>query len=346
MRTREEILQGFDPSGPGRENHLFGSPFTAEEAAVTVIPAPWEVTRPSNHGCATAPEMILAASRDIKRAVDGIPKPWELGISILPIPLDVIDQNRVLCARVLEHTSRLNTGSAFDENDALLDEINAGCEQFNNQLKNVCRQQLVKGKLIGVLGGDHSISLGTIRALSEHYGRFGVLQIDSRPDLCRRYQGLAYSHRSIMFNIMKIPAVGKLVQVGIRDWTPEEHEALEIGKGRIRTYFDQQLKPDGGRKWNATCQDIVKQLPPLVYLSVDHSGLGTALTPDQLSGGMSEEQLNVLIKCVAQSGCKIIGFDLSEIAVDIGDNTTVGARILYQLCCWMAVSQHLLAADR
>jgi agmatinase len=153
-----------------------------------------------------------------------------------------------------------------------------------------------------------------------------------------------------MFNIMKIPAVGKLVQVGIRDSTQEETDALERGRGRIQTYFDDALKArlSRGTSWNSICEEIVSQLPPLVYLSLDINGLDTS--PQTLyvrthSGGLRIEQLSALIKCIALSGRKIIGFDVAEIPARDHDQGII-AEILYQLCCWMAVSHKLLATDR
>ena len=77
---------------------------------------------------------------------------------------------------------------------------------------------LKDGKLVGLLGGDHSTPLGFIRALSERYDRFGILQIDAHADLRKAYEGFTYSHASIMYNALKIPAVHRLVQVGIRDF--------------------------------------------------------------------------------------------------------------------------------
>src|SRR5829696_9183610 len=98
--------------------------------------------------------------------------------------------------------------------------------------------------MVGLLGGDHSIPLGFLRALAESYDRFGILQFDAHADLRKSYQGFTYSHASIMFNALKLPAVNRIVQVGVRDWCDEEMQIVERANGRVITFFDEDIKSE------------------------------------------------------------------------------------------------------
>jgi agmatinase len=203
---------------------------------------------------------------------------------------------------------------------------------------------------VAMLGGDHSTPLGFIRALGEKYNRFGVLQIDAHADLRKAYEGFTYSHASIMYNALKLPAVGRLVQVGIRDYCDEELDVMKRAGGRIVTYFDQDIKEQlfGGTSWAAICDKIIADLPHDVYVSFDIDGLNPKLCPNTgtpVAGGFEFEEVAFLIKKLVKSGRKIIGFDLNEVAPGADDwDANVGARLLYHLCNWMAVSQNKLKA--
>ena len=104
-----------------------------------------------------------------------------------------------------------------------LKEINEGSIFLNNWVFEQTKELLDEGKLVGLLGGDHSTPFGFFKAIAEKYGDFGILQIDAHCDLRKAYEGFTYSHASIMYNALEeIPQLKKLVQVGIRDYCEEE----------------------------------------------------------------------------------------------------------------------------
>jgi agmatinase len=155
-----------------------------------------------------------------------------------------------------------------------------------------------------------------------------------------------------MFNTLKILQVKKIVQVGIRDWCEEEQYIIQFSNGRIKTFFDFQLKEQLFRSkgWASICSDIVQELPKHVYISFDIDGLDPKLCPNTgtpVPGGLEFEQVIFLLEMLARSGKKIIGFDLSEVSPgkDQWDGN-VGARILYRICNFMAVSNGLAKWSR
>ena len=220
-----------------------------------------------------------------------------------------------------------------------LKEINEGSLFLNNWVHTQTRELLDKGKLVALLGGDHSTPFGFIKALTEKHGSFGILQIDAHCDLRKAYEDFKYSHASIMYNVLEeLPGVEKLVQVGIRDYCDEEVEYIRANNDRVVTFFDQQIRERQyeGDTWRNIVDDIVAQLPQKVYISFDIDGLDPKLCGDTgtpVPGGFEVEQVYYLFKKVHESGRKIIAFDLNEVGVGSTDwNANVGARVLFKLC--------------
>lgn len=349
--TKEEIIQQFDPNGPGASGNLFGLPFTPETAEVIVVAVPWEVTVSYHSGTAKGPEAILAASSQVDLSIKEIPEAWKLGISILPLPYSLYDESLKLRELATKHIHALESGEKVAAGNPVVTKINEACENLNIYVKSTTQKYLKEKKLVALIGGDHSTPLGFFRALSEQYERFGILQIDAHLDLRKAYEGFTYSHASVMFNALKIPGISRLVQVGIRDYCDEELQVIDRAMGRVVTFFDQDIKDQmyDGKSWSNICDQIINELPPLVYISFDIDGLNPKLCPHTgtpVAGGLEYEQVIFLLKKLVKSGKKIIGFDINEVAPGPDDDwdANVGARLLYQFCNWMAVSQGKLIA--
>jgi agmatinase len=350
--TKQEAIEQFNPNSPGISGQLFGLPFTPENAEVLILPVPWEVTVSYKEGTALGPHAILAASTQVDLYTKDIKDAWKLGISLLPISDEVYQENLKLRKLAVEHIQALESGNRTESESPLLTIINSGCENLNIYLKNSFLSFLRQGKLIGLLGGDHSTPLGFIRALSEVYPQFAILQIDAHADLRKAYEGFTYSHASIMYNALKTSAVSKLVQVGIRDFCEEEVEVIKKASGRVVTFFDADIKQHEyeGKSWSSVCDAIINELPHLVYISFDIDGLDPKLCPSTgtpVAGGLEFHQAVYLLKKIVKAGKKIIGFDLNEVAPSKHDDwdANVGARLLFELCNWMGVSNGKLKTN-
>jgi agmatinase len=350
MTRKEEIIRRFDPNGPGIQGNLFGLPFDTETSAVVVIPVPWEVTVSYNTGTADGPEAILEASSQIDSFMREIPEAWKLGTCMLPLPKALKAESKKLRAQAAQHIAKLERGETTLTNDPVVAKINEACESLNIYVKTTAQKLMRAGKMVGIVGGDHSTPLGLLRALSENHQNFGILQIDAHADLRKAYEDFTYSHASIMYNALKINAVSKLVQVGIRELCDDEFKMMQASDGRIVTFFDDDIKEKkfSGQSWQLLCEKIVKQLPKEVYISFDIDGLDPKLCPNTgtpVPGGLEFQEAVYLIKKVVQSGRRIIGFDLCEVTSGDTDwDANVGARMLYQLCHWMGVSSGKLVA--
>jgi agmatinase len=343
--TREEAIQSFDPNAPGTTGNLFGLPFTPENAELIIVPVPWEVTVSYKAGAAQGPAAVLEASAQVDLYDRNITDAWKTGIAMLPVSEEIIQENNRLRELAAQHIDALETGSGTVADNPLVKKINEGCENLNVYVKATTTRYLKDGKMVALLGGDHSTPLGFIRALGERHDRFGILQIDAHADLRKAYEGFTYSHASIMYNALKLPAVNRLVQLGIRDFCEEEIQVMHRSMGRVKTFFDEDIKAQQatGKTWDAICEDVIRELPELVYISFDIDGLDPKLCPNTgtpVAGGFEFHQVTYLLKKLVLAGRRIIGVDLNEVAP--GENewdANVGARMLYQLCNWMAVSQ-------
>jgi agmatinase len=348
MQSREEIVSSFDPNGPGIRGNLFGLPFSSENSSLVVVEAPWDVTVSNHDGTSGGPQAILEASYQVDLFLKEIPNAWKLGVSMHRAPDHIAEENKLHRRMATEHIKKVESGEKVAGEDPRLAAINQACENFNEYIKSTTRKYITEGKIVGVVGGDHSTPLGYIHALAEVYDRFAVLQIDAHADLRRSYEGFSYSHASIMYNALKVPAVGKLIQVGIRDLCEEEANVMQRAMGRVVTFYDEDFKSLmlNGKSWDHICADIIKHLPANIYLSVDIDGFDPKLCPNTgtpVPGGLEFNQFVYLLKKIVLSGKKIIGFDLCEVSPGKDDwDANVGARTLYQLCNWTAVSHKKL----
>ena len=345
----KDAQPGFDPNNVGVEGKLFGLPFTEEDANMVIIPVPWEVTVSYMSGTAKGPQAVLAASPQLDLALENIRNAWELGIAMLPISEEWKEENEQWRKHTLPYIKWLESGKKKTPNATIEntpEAVNTVCKRLNHWVKNQSVELLGKGKMVGILGGDHSTPFGLLEALNEQYKEFGILQFDAHADLRDAYEGFEFSHASIMFNVVKLPAVSKLVQVGIRDFSQFEYEFMQNSKGKINTYFyaGVQRRMFAGEHWKDICDEIVANLPEYVYVSFDIDGLDPKLCPNTgtpVPGGFEFDETIFLINTLVKSGRKIIGFDVCEVAP--GKNSewdgNVGARVLYNLANLMAVSQ-------
>jgi len=336
-------LSQYDPNSVGNpDNNIFGLPTTEEDARLIIVPVPWEVTVSYSAGTARAPEHILSASLQVDLFDPDMVGMWKEGFYMRSVDKKVLTKSDYLRKEAELYINYISHGEILEENKFMcksLKEINAGSIFLNNWVYEQTRDLFQKGKLVALLGGDHSTPFGFIRAVAEKYPSFGILQIDAHCDLREAYESFTYSHASIMYNVLnEIPEVSKLVQVGIRDFCDEELHFIQNSNGRVVTFFDNLIKERqyDGETWKSIVDDIVNNLPEFVYVSFDIDGLDPKLCPHTgtpVQGGFEAEQIFYLLKKVVQSGKKIIAFDLNEVGVSNNEwDENVGARVLYKLC--------------
>ena len=332
----------FDPNAAASGGGIFGLPHSPAEARVVLLPVPFEATTSYGGGTSNGPRAILQASRQVDLFDLETGKPYEQGIAMLEESPDVRAWDlgaRTAAAHVIAaggtHGDPALLGAAAT--------VDAHMEKMNAWVRATTELFLGRGKIVGTVGGDHSVSFGAIEAHARRWPGLGILHVDAHADLRRAYEGFTWSHASIMDNVVqRIPQVSRLVQVGIRDLCEEEHDRIAASGRRIRTFFDSELAEArfAGETWGQQMLRIVEALPQDVYVSFDIDGLDPTLCPHtgtKVPGGLSFQMATGLLAAVVRGGRRIVGFDLTEV-VPAGDGTewdeNVAARVLYKLIGW------------
>ena len=342
-------LSSFDPNSVGNpDNNIFGLPFTEQDARLVIIPVPWEVTVSYNAGTARAPEHIFTASLQVDLFDPDFVDHWRQGYFMRPMDKKILMKSDYLRKEAELYINFIAHGEEIASNKFMtktLKEINQGGLFLNEWVYNQTIELLNAGKLVALLGGDHSTPFGYFKAIGEKYADFGILQIDAHCDLRKAYEGFEFSHASIMYNTLeKNQSVNKLVQVGIRDYCEEEFDYIKNSNNKVVAYFDKDIKSRQyeGETWKSIANEIIAHLPEFVFISFDIDGLDPKLCPHTgtpVQGGLEVEQVFYLFKKLVESGKKIIGFDLNEVGVSHNEwDENVGARVLYKLCNLLTAS--------
>ncbi len=342
-------LQNYDPNSVSNpNNNIFGLPTNEEDSRLILLPIPWEVTVSYGVGTARAPEAISKASMQVDLFDPEVPDGWKQGYYLRPVDRKVLMKSDYLRKEAELYIDYISKGEELAANQFMcktLKDVNEGGKFLNTWVYDQAKALLDKNKLVGLVGGDHSIPLGYMKAIGEKHGLFGVLQIDAHCDLRESYEGFNYSHASIMYNALnEVPQLERLVQVGIRDYSQSEWDYIRNSNYRVITYFDKEIKTRQfeGETWKHIAEEIVSKLPQKVYISFDIDGLDRKLCPHTgtpVPGGFELAEVFFLFRKVIESGRQIIGFDLCEVGISDSDwNANVGARVLFKLCNLLVAS--------
>ena len=329
-------------------NNIFGLPFSEEDADLIILPVPWEVTVSYKAGTARAPDHIFKASLQVELYDNDTNDMWRRGIFMRATDRKILLKSDYLRKEAELYINYIAQDENVNDNKFMcktLKEVNEGSLLMNSWVYEQTKALLEQGKLVGLLGGDHSTALGYFKAIAEKHGDFGILQIDAHFDLRESYEGFHYSHSSVMLNALKeIPHLKKLVQLGIRDYGDNEWKIVCDSEYKVICYFDRELKDRQyeGQTWNVIADEIVNHLPEKVYISFDIDGLDPKLCPNTgtpVMGGLEAEQVFYILRKIIKSGRKLIGFDLSEVGISTNEwDENVGARVLYKLCNYLLAS--------
>lgn len=345
-------MKNFDPNAAATEAAgIFGLPFTVSEAKLVLLPVPWEVTTSYGGGTSKGPKAIFHASKQVDLFDADLGNFYEAGIAMLDESKEVHQWNETGREKA---QAIIEAGGIGDDPKlhSLAEEVNALSAKLNQYVYAETKQLLSQGKLVGLVGGDHSTPFGAILAFLEKYPQMGILHVDAHADMRNAFEGFEHSHASIMYNVITKTPLTKLVQVGIRDFCEEEFDFIQANPNKIVTFFDTALSEQkmNGVTWSKICDDIIPHLPKEVYISFDIDGLDPRFCPHTgtpVPGGLEFREALYLFKKIIQSGRKIIGFDLNEVSPGNQANpdassewdANVGARLLYKLCGWTLASQ-------
>jgi agmatinase len=346
-------VNDFDPNSASEGDGVFGLPHSEKDAALVLLPVPWEVTTSYGGGTSDGPRAILEASGQIDLFDGAVERPYEPGIHMLAEDPKVRAWNRAGKAAAKKVIAVGGRVGARKDLKAALKKANELGATLNDWVHRRAKALMEAGKIVGLVGGDHSIPFGAFQAAAEAHGEFGLLHFDAHSDTRDAYEGFQWSHASIMRNALdRIPKITKIVQVGIRDYCEAEADYLRAQGDRARVFFDRELseRKFAGKPFAETAEEIVAALPPKVWVTFDIDGLDPKLCPHTgtpVPGGLELAEADKILSTLARSGRTILGFDLVEVAPGPrGDewDANVGMRLLYRLAAWTFVSRGLRRA--
>ena len=264
---RDDLFQ------PGR--HFGGIPrdfADFETARVAIMPVPYDSTTDWHAGSRHAPLAIIEASQYMETYDQELDREiYQVGIHTLPDLKMAKDSPEQMVERVYEAT----------------------------------RWLLGQDKMVVLLGGEHSLTLGAVRAYQERFPDLSVLQLDAHADLRDSYEETKYSHACVMRRVMELCPI---VPVGIRSLSLEESQFIKASG----------LKPVSAEEWRrdeTTPEKVVAALSRDVYITLDLDVFDPSVMPavgTPEPGGLGWYEVLRLLRLVAQKR-HIVGFDLVEL---------------------------------
>lgn len=247
-----------------------------ENSRVTIVPCPYEATTSYGKGTAGGPAAILEASQQVELFDD------ELWVEPYIVGIQTAD------------TVHLEAQTAETEEPfKALQEAVSPLVEFN--------------KFPIIIGGEHSLTMGALKACIGKYPDLSILHIDAHADLRQTYEGQVYSHACASYHMYKTLPQPNITQVGVRNISKSEAEWMESEQPNIHIFWARNQD-----KWNFS--EIISTLSENVYLSIDVDGLDGAIMPATGTpepGGMTWYQLMDLIKqlCIRKN---VVAADVVE----------------------------------
>ncbi|MGB8657152.1 MAG: agmatinase [Candidatus Zixiibacteriota bacterium] len=279
-----------------------------EKSAFVILPVPYEETTTYQKGTKHGPKAIIAASQEVETFDEELKcEPYKAGIATLN-PLE----------------------TAAGGKESILDKVRRTIGELTGE-----------GKRVVMLGGEHTISIGAVKAYKEKYADLSVLQLDAHADLRDSYQQNKLSHACVM---RRIAELSHFVGVGIRNLSAEEDEFVRKSKTEI--FFAQDMRnsdrwydSDGSHRWK---EQVIKKLRSDVYLTLDLDVLDPSIMPavgtPEPGGLLWYETLDFLKELVRLRN--VVGFDVVELCPIPGlvAPDFLAAKLIYKIIGYM-VSQ-------
>jgi agmatinase len=259
------------------------------KARIVILPAPYDATSDWIKGSDKGPQAIIEASRNLELYdIETDSQVYKKGIHTAPPTKERLSPDKIV-KEVYDNVKSLLSGK----------------------------------KYVVTIGGNHTVSIGAIRAFAEEFEELTVLQMDAHADLRQDYKNSKYNHACVMARVRELCPV---VQVGIRSMSAEEKYYLD--EERVIFAHDMPYKANWEKK-------AIKHLTKNVYLTLDLDVFDTSVFPSTGTpepGGMHYYQvLHFLKKVIADHN--LVGFDVVELC-PVDNNKApdfLAAKLIYQI---------------
>lgn len=260
-----------------------------DNAEVVIVPAPYDGTSTWLKGADKGPEAIIEASANME---------------LYDIETDSEVYRKGIC------TDRPVEGKLSPE-----DMVEA--------VRQRVRDHIREGKFTVVIGGEHSVSVGSVMAHVERYSDITVLQLDAHCDLRDEYEGSKYNHACVTARIRELCPI---IQVGIRSMDSSEKEFLD----KSRVFFAKDIY--GRTDWP---NGVVAKLSQQVYITIDLDVFDPSIMPSTGTpepGGLLWYDVLALLRAVCDQR-NVVGFDVVELCPDSRNRASdfMAAKLIYKL---------------
>lgn len=258
-----------------------------EDAKVVLIPVPYDGTSTWQKGADEGPEAFLAASENME-------------LFDIETRSEVYKKGVYLAPPVSEDSSP---------------------EKMVEAVYKTTKNYLMQEKFVTLFGGEHSISIGSIKAFNETFEDLTVVQLDAHADLRPQYEGSACNHACAMHQASKNT---NLIQVGIRSMDVEEMEYLDENQ----TYFADDLYED----W---IDDAIGQMTPNVFITIDLDVFDPSILPSTGTpepGGMFWYETLEFLRTMFKKK-NVVGFDIVELCPNSSEKSSdfLAAKLYYKM---------------
>ena len=276
-----------------------GDEFSGREGAeIVILPVPYDETSTWGKGADKGPFALLEASSE----------------------LELYDAET--CSEVYRHG--IFTHPPVDV---------AGLEPGDmvQKVKGTSASLIDEKKFVVTIGGEHSVSIGSIMAHAEKFGNMCVLQLDAHADLRNEYKGSSYNHACVMARVKEICP---FVQAGIRSISSEE--VASTVKEDI--FYSHEIKVT-----NDWISRVVNRLGLNVYVSIDLDVFDPAFVPSTGTpqpGGLDWQEVTALLKAVSQSK-NVVGFDVVELCPNSSERSSdmLAATLVYKFLSYIFLNR-------
>ncbi|MBI2141081.1 agmatinase [Candidatus Woesearchaeota archaeon] len=270
---------------------------------VVILPVPYDATTTYQPGTRNGPRALIEASRC----------------------LEFYD----------EETERSFTGIGV----CTLDEVEVvdDAGKMANRVYEAVKVLLGDNKKVAVIGGEHSISSGSVKAHMERYPDLTVLHVDAHADMRDELAGNRFNHGCVA---RRISEMCPLVSVGVRSIAEEEMEHIRSSNGRIKTFFAKDIHDGSNSAW---MDAAVKSLGKNVYITIDLDAFDISIMPSvgtPQPGGLQWYQMLEFMKKIA-AGKNVVGFDVTELMPIPGNRApdVLAAKLVYKLISYFFSKQ-------
>lgn len=256
-------------------------------------------------------------------------------ISVLPVPYDGTstwgkgaDKGPEAFLDALENMELydIETDSEVYKQGIVLEDPvteNGSPESMTQAVHQKVNELLAKDRYVTMIGGEHSVSIGAIRAFNEHFSDLSILQIDAHADLRPSYEGSACNHACALHEASQ---KNNLVQVGIRSMDVSEKQYMQPGN----VFFAHDIWQD--KDWG---EQVLSRLGDQVYLTIDMDAFDPSIFPSTGTpepGGLGWYETLGFLKRLFEVK-DVVGFDLVELCPNPAEKASdfMMAKLHYKL---------------